>query len=136
MTARVFFLTWVLALSSCAVGRVYQGREIVAEDVKSIVIGKTTRTEILEKFGPPVEFRRLEVLADFLPAQTIASDTEPEAVYPDVIAYKQNEARVKLLILILFNWVQITVRADYLVVFFDDKGVVKDYAFDPGRSRF
>jgi hypothetical protein len=131
-----FFLGCILALSSCAVGRVYQGREIPADAVSTIVVGKTTRSEILEKFGPPVEFRRLEVLADLLPSQTIASDTEPEAVYPDVIAFKYNEARVKVVILILYNWVQITVRADYLVVFFDDKGVVKDYAWDPGRSRF
>ena len=58
--ARIFlYIIGVLVLlfsTGCIVGRYYEGPEILAEKIKDIKPGITTKEEIIEWFGPPQNY--------------------------------------------------------------------------------
>jgi len=72
-------------------------------------VGKTTKAEVLDLLGPPSQIIGLR-------DQT-------------VFYYLKEQRKGKGAILILFNWIQEDTTYDRAIFFFDQNGVLKDYAF-------
>jgi outer membrane protein assembly factor BamE (lipoprotein component of BamABCDE complex) len=118
--ARVVFL--VFLLSGCTIGRVYMGSEIREDPAHSIVIGSTTKSDVLERFGPP----------DGIQSQYDG----------DVFVYgylRKNSASLRIeepviTNLTFFTYTRIQQKKDVLVILFDKEGTVKNYGFYRGTT--
>ena len=112
----------VLLLSGCTIGRVYMGSEIRDDPGEKILIGSTTKSDVLERFGPP----------DGIQAQYDG----------DIFVYgylRKNSATLRIeepLItnLTFFTYTRIQQKKDMLVILFDKDGTVKNYGFYRGTT--
>lgn len=133
-TLSLLFL-WTLAAVGCAVGRIEEGAPIDEGQVRRLRAGMTKR-EVLELFGPPEEFRRPELL-DVLLSETVPPEVvDPSAaIFNDVYSWRHVEGKLRLFTVILFTWIDLDVRSDDLIVFFDEDDRVKTFAFRRGTIR-
>ena len=123
-------------LSSCLRANFVEGTRIETSEVQMINPGVTTREEILKWFGPPTEFANPGTLKLILNQLDLV--TEPVLSHPfeDAFTYEFVQGKSRILFLILFNKVDIDVKSDVLIVFFDEEGVVKYYAYRKGTEIF
>ncbi len=123
-----------LILLGCAIGRYYGGSRIPEDRIKDIQPGITTRQEILAWFGPPQNYSSPTLLNQILREYEVTQ--EPLTSYPfaDILSYEFTQGNFRLLLLILFNYVDATVKTDHLVIFFGQDGRVKYYGFHKGTD--
>lgn len=110
-------ISLVMLLSSCTVGRVYVGTEIMENPDTRIVIGSTTKSDILGIYGPPGRVQRqydgdLFIYSYFRKNSSSLNIEEP--VVTD---------------LTIFTYTRVQQKKDSLVILFDKDGVVKNYGF-------
>jgi len=106
-----------MLLSGCTVGRVYVGAEIMENPDTRIVIGSTTKSDILGIYGPPRSVQRqydgdLFIYSYFRKNSSTLNIEEP--VVTD---------------LTIFTYTRVQQKKDSLVILFDKDGVVKNYGF-------
>ena len=137
--ARIFFCTGcVLVLSlfsaGCIIGRYYEGPNILAEKIKDIKPGITTKEEIIEWFGPPQNFINPTVFNKIL--RDLEVTGEPLTTYPfaNILSYQYDQGNIRGLILVLFNYAETKVKSDHLVIFLDEHERVKYYGFRRGTK--
>lgn len=137
--SRIFFFTsgvlLVLLFSTgCIVGRYYEGPEILAEKIKDIKPGITTKEEIIEWFGPPQNYMSPTVFNKILRDLDVTG--EPLGTFPfaNILSYQYDQANIKALVLVLFNYAEAKVKSDHLVIFLDENGRVKYYGFHRGTK--
>jgi len=113
--------------SGCALGTQRFGRAIDAARIASLVVGSSTKADVLDLFGPPTAYSRLPAVAP-LEATAQASDPpgEPDA---NVFVYEYREDRESFFTALLFTRFRREVLADRLMVFFDAGDVVRYVAF-------
>jgi len=119
----------VLGSSGCVIARGYRDRPIDAKMVAAIQRGVTTRAEILRLFGPPQEVSEREILA------LGGGREEPPVVGARYFRYRYSRLNGFVLVGLLINYIDADLKSDNLVVFFDDKGVVEDFAFAKDTER-
>lgn len=123
--------------SGCMVGRVTQGAPIPVDAMAKLERGKTTRQQVLDLLGPPIEYKRPE-LADLLVSdEGVRLRPVAGRIASDVFTYQFTEGALNLGSVILFTYGRFDVRSNLLVVFFDEHGVVEDFAYReqlPGTS--
>jgi outer membrane protein assembly factor BamE (lipoprotein component of BamABCDE complex) len=100
----------VLLLNGCAQFESKRGVEVNWQSVvtEKLVIGKTTRPEVLELLGPP--------------SQVIALDNE------SVLYYLFEHSEGEGLILIVYNRMRIDTRYDRAIFFFDENDVLTEFS--------
>lgn len=113
----LFLVTW-----GCSIGRVYIGSEIRMDPQERIKPGLTTKSEILEIFGPPDRIQRQYDGDVFVYAYLRKNSTKFTLEEP----YLTN--------LTLFQYSKVQQKSDALVILFDKVGVVKNYGFRKGTS--
>jgi hypothetical protein len=120
--------------TGCLVGRYFEGPQILAEKVKDIKPGLTTKEEIIEWFGPPQNYISPTVFNQILGELDVTG--EPLMSYPfaNILSYQYNQGNFKALILILFNYAETEVKVDHLVIFLDENERVKYYGFRRGTK--
>ena len=125
----LFFL-----LTSCVVGRYYEGPRISEEKIREIKPGVTTKAEIVNWFGPPQNYMSPTVFNEIL--RELDVTREPLTNYPfaNILSYQYNRGNIRALILVLFNFVDAKVKSDHLVIFLDDNEKVKYYGFHKGTD--
>lgn len=123
-------------LSSCLRANFIEGTRIDSKDVKTIQPGVTTREEILTWFGPPTEFANPGTLKVILNQLDFSSDPVLSHPFEDAFTYEFVQGKSRLLFLILFNKIDIDIKSDVLIIFFDEEGVVKYYAYRKGTDTF
>jgi len=123
-----------LFLVGCAIGRYYGGSRIPEDRIQDIQPGVTTRQEVLEWFGPPQNYLSPTLLNQILRQYEITQ--EPLTTYPfaNILSYQFDRGNFRLLLLILFNYVEAEVKSDQLVIFFDENERVKYYGFHKGTA--
>ncbi len=123
-----------LTLVGCAIGRYYGGSRIPEDRIKDIQPGVTTRQEILAWFGPPQNYLSPTLLNQILRQYEVAQ--EPLTTYPfaNIFSYEFTRGNFRLLLLILFNYLEGTVKTDHLVIFFDANDRVQYYGFHKGTD--
>jgi len=128
----------ILFLSSfatgCVVGRYSEGPEILAEKIKDIKPGVTTKEEIISWFGPPQNYISPTVFNEIL--RELDMTREPLTTYPfaNILSYQYNQGKLRALVLILFNYIEGKVKSDHLVIFLDENDRVKYYGFHKGTE--
>lgn len=126
---RLLPLCLAILLPGCFMVRGYVDRPIDADRIQRLQRGVTTKQEVLELFGPPqlIDARELVAVGDLF-----GMDSDPPPLEQIVSArffrYQYTRGNGSALILGLFNYVEGDVKSDTLLIFFDGKGVVEDYA--------
>ncbi len=125
---RFFFMLGLLSVTGCVMGTQRDGRIIAVEDVARVVVGTTTKQEVLELFGPPNSFKRLreELEADFDPDERLFLPLYDENVY--IYEYSE-DSETFFSAALLYTYFNRERLADRLMVIFDDDDVVAYLAF-------
>jgi hypothetical protein len=128
----ILFLS--LFLTSCIIGRYYEGPKIAEEKIKDIKPGITTKEEIISWFGPPQNYLSPTIFNQIL--RELDVTREPINYYPfaNILSYQFNQGNVRAVVLILFNYVEGKVKSDHLVIFMDENDRVKYYGFYKGTD--
>lgn len=116
----------MLLLPGCLMGRAYLNEPIDEAKIATIERGVTTKKEILERFGPPHEIENREIVALGAPMRELPID---RLVGSRFFRYRFTRANAFVVIAIIFNYFDGDVKADHLLIFFDEEDVVEDYAF-------
>jgi len=113
-------LSLLIFLWGCSLGRVYIGSEIRDDPKEKIKAGSTTKSEILETFGPPDRIQKQYDGDIFVYAYLRKNSSKFTIEEP----YITN--------LTLFQYSRIQQKKDALVILFDKEGVVKNYGYQKG----
>ncbi len=112
----------IIAVCSCSIGRVYMGSEIKEDPKEKIAVGSTTKSEILEIFGPPILVQKQYDGDIFIYAYHRKNSTTltlEEPVFTNIT---------------FFTYTRIQQKKDSLVILFDKDGVVKSYGHYEGTT--
>jgi len=123
-----------LFCAGCIIGRYYEGPQVLAEKIKDIKPGITTKEEIIDWFGPPQNYLSPTVFNQILRELDVTA--EPLASYPfaNILSYQYDRGNIRIFILVLFNYAEAKVKSDHLVIFFDENERVKYYGFRKGTE--
>jgi outer membrane protein assembly factor BamE (lipoprotein component of BamABCDE complex) len=113
-------LSLLIFLWGCSLGRVYIGSEIRHDPKEKIKTGSTTKSEILETFGPPDRIQKQYDGDIFVYAYLRKNSSKFTIEEP----YITN--------LTLFQYSRIQQKKDALVILFDKEGIVKNYGYQKG----
>lgn len=118
--------------SGCVLARYHEGNRLPTERVERIEPGVTTKAQILDWFGPPQNYGE-----DSLIERMIVDGAPPEGSWAperlqNVLAYEFHEGRARGVLLFLFNYMELRVHSDRLVVFFDEEDVVRYFGVERG----
>jgi hypothetical protein len=124
-------LIGAVALSGCAISTQRFGRPIDAERIASIQVGASTKADVLREFGPPSAYSALPAVPSPQdPSVTGADDLLARAEAESrMFVYEYREDRENFLTVILFTRFRREVVSDRLMVFFDERDVVRYVAF-------
>ncbi len=118
----------LLAAPGCMLGRISQGAPFPDDKVARIERGKTTKREILDWFGPPVEFKRPELIGVLLSDEGFRLNAVDRSLFSDAFTYQFEKGYFTLWSLILFTYTTFEVKHNLLVVFFGKDDLVQDFA--------
>ena len=119
--AKAFILLSLLIfLWGCSIGRVYIGSEIRHDPKEKIKTGSTTKSEILETFGPPDRIQK-QYDGDIFVYAYLRKNSSKFTIEESYITN-----------LTLFQYSRIQQKKDAMVILFDKEGVVKNYGYQKG----
>jgi hypothetical protein len=118
--------------SGCFSIEVTAGNQVPTERVPQIQLGKTTKAEILDWFGAPEDYTDPSGLRRVLDDGVVLPEDVLALPYADVLVFETTHGRAKGVLLLFFNWFDVHVASDRLVVFFDDQDRVLYYGFRRG----
>ena len=127
-------LCLVFLFTGCVVGRYYEGPQIPQEKIKEIKPGVTTKEEIVSWFGPPQNYISPTVFNEILREMDVTREPLTNYPFANILSYQYNRGNIRAIVLILFNYVDATVKSDHLVIFLDDNEKVKYYGFHKGTD--
>jgi hypothetical protein len=130
----IFYLAFFL--TSCVIGRYYEGPQISEEKIKEIKPGVTTKAEIISWFGPPQNYISPTVFNEILREMDVTREPLTNFPFVNILSYQYNRGNIRAIVLILFNYVDAKVKSDHLVIFLDDNDKVKYYGFRKGTEEF
>ena len=114
-TFRSLFCAALLPLTSCALARQDTNEPIVATVVQSLVPGKTTAREVVERLGAPTDVVQLGRRTAY--------------------RYDGVTAKSAVLFLLVINFANQDTRSDRIWVFFDEQDVLTHYGAWYGTHR-
>jgi outer membrane protein assembly factor BamE (lipoprotein component of BamABCDE complex) len=115
--ALFMIFTW-----GCTIGRVYIGSEIRSDPKEKIQVGLTTKSDILEIFGPPDRVTR-QYDGDIFVYTYLRKNSTKFAIEEPYITNTT-----------FFTYTRIQEKKDHLVILFDKNGMVKNYGYQRGTS--
>jgi len=122
--SRILALAAIVAITvcGCSIGRVYMGSEITNDPKESIVIGATTKSEVLRIFGPPYRVQKQydgDIFVYSYLRKNSSTLTLEEPVFTNIT---------------FFTYKRIQQKKDSLVILFDKDGLVKSYGHYQGTT--
>lgn len=120
-------LALLAAGPGCLVAQYREGNPVPLDQVDRIRPGVTTKEEVLAWFGPPQNYTNASLLEQLVASDEVPPGTTPPYRFSDVLAYQIHHGEVRGLLLLLFNRIDVRMRSDHLVVFFDEDDVVRYY---------
>lgn len=115
--------------AGCFSIEVVAGNQVPAERVPQIQPGQTTKAEVLDWFGAPEDYTDPSGLRRVMDDGVVLPEDVLSLPYADVLVFETTRGRVKGVLTILFNWFDVKVASDRLVVFFDDQDRVLYYGY-------
>jgi hypothetical protein len=130
-TRRVFLIAGAVWLTGCAISTQRFGRPIDASRIANVVVGTSTKADVLREFGPPSAYSALPVVPSpqnpsIAGSEDLLARAEAES---RMFVYEYREDRENFLTIILFTRFRREVVSDRLMVFFDESDVVRYVAF-------
>jgi len=110
-----------LLATACTIERTYLGSEILANPHELVIVGSSTKPQVLAHFGPPdriVRQREGDVFV-YRFAQRNGFELQIEEPFSGIE---------------IFTWDRVQEKSDRLMVFFDRAGVVSAFGFRRGRD--
>ena len=131
LLAPALALAALLLGPGCALGVQRFGQVIDARQIGQIKIGKSTKQDVLDLFGPPTSFNRVGAFMGFGVSGPDGEGGGKPWGWPadDVFTYEYREENETFMTFLLFTWFGRDVIYDRLMVFFDPGDVVKYVAF-------
>jgi hypothetical protein len=134
-----FGVVWALVCTAwlcagCFSMRVVAGNQVPADRISQIQPGQTTKAEILDWFGAPEDYTDPSGLRRVFDDGVVLAEDVLSLPYADVLVFESTHGRVKGLLLILFNWIDVKVASDRLVLFFDGEDRVLYYGYRRGSD--
>ncbi len=122
--SRILAITFLLIITvcGCTIGRVYRGSELRADPRERIVVGTTTKAEILRIFGPPYWVQKQydgDIFVYTYLRKNSSMLTLEESVFTNIT---------------FFVYRRMQEKRDSLVILFGKDGVVKDYGHYEGTG--
>ena len=105
----------MITVCGCTIGRLYRGSELRADPKEGIVIGTTTKAEILRVFGPP-DWIQKQFDGDIFVYAYIRKNSSTLTLEDPVFTN-----------ITFFTFNRVQEKKDSLVILFGKGGVVKDY---------
>jgi hypothetical protein len=124
----------LVCTSGCFIFHYEEGPPVAIEKIPSIVVGQTTKKEILEWFGAPSGMADAQMLEAFLADRELTPGPVVDLPFADVLVFRMTRGKGRVLLLLLWNWVEFRVAHDTLVVFFDANDRVSSYGFRKGTD--
>lgn len=124
----------LLCASGCAIGRYEEGLPIAADKIPQIVVGQTTRKEILDWFGAPTGLADASLVERLLSDRELGPGPVADLPFADVLVYRLTRGRLRLGSVILFTYLDFHVASDTLVVFFDADDRVLYFGYRRGTD--
>jgi hypothetical protein len=115
--------------AGCFSIEVVAGNQVPAERIPQIQPGQTTKAEVLDWFGAPEDYTDPSGLRRVMDDGVVLPEDVLSLPYADVLVFETTRGRVKGVLTILFNWFDVKVASDRLVVFFDDQDRVLYYGY-------
>jgi hypothetical protein len=115
-------------------GRYYGGSRVPEDKIKDIQPGITTRQEILSWFGPPQNYLSPVLLNQMLRELETTQERVTNYPFANILSYQYDRGNFRLLLLILFNYLEAEIKSDHLVIFFDENERVMYYGFHKGTD--
>ena len=114
-SSRLAALALVLALPACTIARVYEGTPLPENPSEKLVVGATTKTDILKLLGPPSRiFHQTD--GDIFQYTFDRTNFKRFAIAEPLITR-----------ITLFSWSREDGRRDRLILLFDRAGVLSSY---------
>jgi outer membrane protein assembly factor BamE (lipoprotein component of BamABCDE complex) len=122
--SRILILTILLTSLAwgCTIGRLYLGSELRDDPQDKIMIGATTKSEVLKIYGPPYGVQR-QYDGDVFIYRYLRQNSSALDLREPVVTR-----------LTIFSFTRTQQKADSLVILFDKDGIVKSYGFRRGTS--
>lgn len=137
---RALLLPLLLLGSGCiSYGVTFEGNPIPRDLLSRIEKGKTTRAQVLELLGAPVQVETADITAlaesalAYYEGEKLTLQIDP-ALFNDVYIYERRQSKHFIMAFILFNYYSSDERSDRLAVFFDKNGKVQGVGWTPGRD--
>lgn len=118
--------------SGCVMGRYSEGQPLELEKLDRVKPGETTKSEILEWFGSPQSYADPTLLEEAQTQLGLTLGPVVDLPYADVLVYRMTEGRLRAVVLILFNHIDLRVASDTLVFFFDAEDKLLYYGLREG----
>lgn len=112
---RVAFLALVAALGAgCVLTQTTDGTKLDHAQVEGIVVGTSTRADVVALLGAPDEI--------------IYSNLEHDPLFERAYSYRRTKRKTTYFTILLFSASRSDANDDHVIVFFDDRGVVEEVA--------
>ncbi len=123
-SSRAALLCLVVLLPGCTIGRWYIGSPLRA-DPASLVVGATSKGEVLSSFGPPDRILRYRSGDAFIYRHDQLNSSELDIGVPPIFGFGGYP---------IFNGERTQDKSDQLMVFFDAEGRVSSFGYRQGRD--
>lgn len=127
-------LLCLLCQSGCLVVDFTEGQTVAVDNLAKIVPGTTTKQQILDWFGAPQGIADAQFLENYLINQELAPGPVVNMPYADVLVFRFTHGKGRGIIAIVWNWFELHIASDTLIVFFDADDRVLYYGFRKGTD--
>jgi hypothetical protein len=117
-------------------GRYSEGQPVALKRLAQVKPGETTKSQILDWFGSPQSFADPTLLEEAETQMGLTLGPVFDLPYADVLVYRMTEGRLRAVVLVLFNHIDLRVASDTLVFFFDEEDRVLYYGVREGTRAF
>ncbi|MCU0724430.1 MAG: hypothetical protein MUE73_01370 [Planctomycetes bacterium] len=125
MRTTALLLPLLLALPACLHVDYTDGAPVAFERAAEIRPGATTKSEVLALLGAPQNFSNPTTLGDFLEARGLERGAWSQFPFTDIFVYQLTKGRLVGWTVIFYTDIEFEVDSDLLLVFFDERGVVR-----------
>lgn len=123
---RVSAVLWILLIPGCIVFHDRAGVPVSRSLLDGIVVGETSRAEVMQRLGAPTGIYDADLLGSLLAlGGSERQPGTPELMHPDVATWQQVDVTGRALLFpVLFFHGTSTISARTAIVFFDPQGIV------------
>ena len=137
--AMVLCLSTVVMGGCVSISRQYEGPALSLADLEAVEVGKTTRQQVLDSFGPPAVIQKrdfeglVSAIGSGFQGEQLTVVLDP-SLMSEVFLYEYRQVNRYSIVLILFNYFSSNDKSDRLMFFFGPDGMLAGYGLSEGTK--